>query len=463
MSPVQARSECIRRVQRRRVGALVASGLLAVLLAATSGAAAPPQVAIVARYELAGAGAGSSSGPSMVGVDGTVWAAEGGDSGGSFAIVARAAGARRLGPVKVPADGSEVDVPVIAAAGGSATFVWESAAVGSGITSVIARRCTLAGCAPAHTLGKWVGAPLFSGGIGELAAVPEPAVASVGQTTLVVFYRDSQAGPTMEWTQSSGGRFGPLHSFGVTGSPEPILVSESGGRALTAWLNTTESGAVVHGTVSVEWSLWSASGGFTRLQRVSAGRAHYGGSLVGAAVGSGAALAWIQSPGSSGAGLASQFVWSAREQTRVVGKAAVVSAGPASGLAIAGGDGDVAVIFSGNSDLEPVFPTNGSPVWEATSLAGARFGAPVELDDDAAPAPGVSIAANGAVLASWNSLPSSDAKLAMAPADGVFETPLTLGEETDTESPAIHADGARSLVVWQDAASSQLLAAVAAP
>jgi hypothetical protein len=98
-----------------------------------------------------------------------------------------------------------------------------------------------------------------------------------------------------------------------------------------------------------------------------------------------------------------------------------------------------------------------------TSVDGARFGKPVELDGDTAAFPIVAVDAQGDVLASWSSQPgqSSIAQLAIAPAAGSFDPPLTLGPEKFDDGPvAIDTNAGQTVIVWENAAGSVLGAAI---
>lgn len=454
----------------RKPGSLAAGVVLLGLVAAQVGVADERAPSVGAPFTVA-ASASEGGVVSALGPDGTVWAAErrGYRDDAPFVIVAGAANGITLAPVSMPPAAASVrDAPVIATSAGTATFVWEtqrnSTPSTAGMVVVSARRCTLAGCAPVQTLATWrlsdeVGAVAFPTGN---PVYPEPAVASVAGETLVVFQRGGVRAPRMVWAVSDGARFGPLHSFGVVGSGNPALVAESGGRALAAWLNASAGDLQPSSVIRIMWSQWSQGSGFTRPASVKApgpglGGESYAGGLVGTPFASGAAIAWFQQNSVTG----DSDVWVARPGRNGLSEPASAYSGAATGLSLAGADGVLALAFNATAGIYGA--DDGGPLMVATSVDGAHFGKPVELDGDTAASPKVAVDAQGDVLASWSSNPDqpSIAQLAIAPAAGSFDPPLTLGPEKFDDGPvAIDTSAGQTVVVWEDAAGSVLAAAI---
>lgn len=448
---------------------MVASVVLLGLVAAQVGVADGPAVSVGTPFTVA-ASASEGGVSSALGPDGTVWAAErrGYTEDAPFVIVAGGADGSTLGPVSVPvAAGSVSDTPVIATSAGAATFVWETqrnSSAGTAVAVVVsARRCTLAGCAPVQTLATWRlsegGAVAFPTGVG---VYPEPAVASVAGGTLVVFQRGGVRAPRMVWAVSEGARFGPLHYFGVAGSWDPVLVAESGGRALAAWLNASVGDLQPSNVIRIMWSQWSPGSGFTHPESVKApglalGGESYAGGLVATPLRSGAAIAWFQRNSVTDV----THVWVARQGRNSFSEPTSAYTGAATGLSLADADGVLALAFNANDGRYGA--DDGGPLMVETSVDGARFGKPVELDSDTAAFPMVSVDAQGDVLASWSSQssPPSIAQLAIAPAAGSFDAPITLGPEKFDDGPvAIDTNASQTVVVWENAAGSVLGAAI---
>jgi hypothetical protein len=453
----------------RRAGSVVAGFALLGLIAAQLGVADEPAPSVGTPFTVAvSASAGGVA--SALGADGTVWAAErrGYKDDAPFVIVARAADGRTLGPVSVAVTaGSVSDTPVIAASAGAATFVWETqrnSSAGKAVAVVVsARHCMLAGCAPVQTLATWRlseagGAPFPTG----LGVDPEPAVARVPGGTLVVFQRGGARAQQMVWAVSDGARFGPLHYFGVAGSWDPVLVAESGGRALAAWLNTSAGDLQTSTVIRIMWSVWSPGSGFMRPQSVKApgpglGIFSYAGGVVGTPVARGAAIAWFQRNSVTD----DTHVWLARQGPNGLIDTTSAYTGAATGLSLAGADGVLALAFNATAGNDGA--DDGGPLMVATSVDGARFGKPVELDSDSAAFPKVAVDAQGDVLASWgsNSVQPSIAQLAIAPGAGSFDPPLTLGPEKFDDGPvAIDTNAGHAVVVWENAAGSVLGASI---
>jgi hypothetical protein len=453
----------------RKAGSVVAGFVLLGLVAAQVGVADGPAPSVGTPFTVA-ASASEGGVSSALGPDGTVWAVErrGYREDAPFVIVARAANGSTLAPVSLPvAAGSVWDTPVIATSAGTATFVWEtqrnSSPSTAGAVVVSARRCTLAGCAPVQTLATWRlsegGAIAFPTGN---PVNPEPAVASVAGGTLVVFQRGGVRAPRMVWAVSDGARFGGLHSFGVAGSGNPALVGESGGRALAAWLNASAGDLEASSVIKIMWSQRSPRSGFTHPESVKApgpalGGASYAGGLVGTPLPSGAAIAWFQRNSATD----DTHIWVARQGPNGLSEPTSAYTGAATGLSLAGADGVLALAFNATAGMYGA--DDGGPLMVATSVDGVRFGKPVELDGDTAAFPMVAVDAQGDVLASWSSQSSqpSIAQLAIAPAAGSFDPPLTLGPEKFDDGPvAIDANGRQTVVVWENAAGSVLGAAI---
>jgi len=423
---------------------VIAAGGAAVLglLATQTGVAQQAPVSIGEPITLAsGFQADLGVGPSAVGSDETVWLAQP-VGGGRFRIIGRAASGRTMRPVLVSGGiGSVTSTPAITVSATTATLVWETAPNGvdgsSGTVYVRARRCTLGGCTPTQTLSSWHWT-YANNSFPAMGYWAKPAVATAGGRAVVVFYRDSGSDPQMMWAQTDGVRFGALHALGGGGWADPVAVGESGGRVLAAWFDNVSS--------SVDWAQWSLAAGFTRSQSFSDGQGFYSADLVAAPLGAGAAIAWIQGDNTTDPGLDADPVWVARTQASSFTKPVRVFADDAFGLTLDGGRGVLALAFTTTTPgLDAGAP---GPAIVETSIDGAPFGSPVDLDDTAAPYPAVSVGSGASVLATWNA--NSTAQIAIAPAAGKFDPPVTLGPETRNDSPTIHTDGAQSLLVWQN-------------
>lgn len=409
---------------------------------------------------------GWQSGPAALGADGTFWALP--TSAGCytpssscfFAITARAANGVSLAPVEVWAGPGGVAQEAIAAGAGEATVVWESATNDDGNSGgawVRVRQCTLTGCAAVQTLAHWQWTltdrgpnqgpqepnPLPAGiMVGQWAL---PAVVSVGGRTIVVFGVESPtAPPTMDWAVSEGSRFGPVHSFGVAAAPNPVLVPESGGRVLAAWLNWGI--ALPYPRVParrVDWSIWRPNHRFGTVHSFAAGTNAL--DLVGAPYQGRAALAW---QADSGLLLAQQVAGAFTKPTLEDAGPGFVPGGTPS---LAGGDNVLALAS----------PTSERPLIVTTITTSASFtGLALDDNNDFTGPSALAVDAAGNTLASWQSDqqqptgPQTVAEIAVAPAAGGFGQPTALGPYNAgyLNLPAVYTNGSQSLVLWQDQA-----------
>src|SRR5579863_2326927 len=257
-------------------------------------------------------------GPAVVGEDGTLWLAQPEPRG--YLIISRATTGRISHPATiVNAGGSSIAPPAIAASGGTATFVWESAsgALGStGTVTVGSRRCTPTICAPAQTLASW-GWSYANNSFPAMGYQARTAAAAASGRVIAVFLRNRANNRQMVWTQDgTSGRFGPLHVLEQDAQQsEPIALGESDGRMLTAWLDTTAQGAAPGlgpGNWSLAWAQWSASSGFTRVRTGTRVSGDYAADLVGAYRDGAGELAWISGDNETDPGLGAEPVWVAR-------------------------------------------------------------------------------------------------------------------------------------------------------
>jgi hypothetical protein len=323
--------------------------------------------------------------------------------------------------------------------------VWETetnVAGSGGRASVNARACTLAGCGAVQVLSSWRWT-YTNESFPAMGYQAQPAVTSADGRTIVVFLRHAAAAPQMMWAQTvGGGRFGPVHEFGAGVQPDPVVVNEAGDRVLAAWLDNSDSSVGWW----IDWSVWSARSGFNRSRVLVAGRGDYAGELVGAPSGTGAAIAWIQGDNSTDPGLLSEPVWVARQTKHGFTKAARVFSRDGFGLSIAGADKVLALTFT--TTRRPGLDADSpGPVMVMRAAAGHPFSAPVNLDADAQPYPAVSVTSHGQILVTWN---AGHALVAIANANAPFDSPITLGRQSRSDSPpTISTSGDRSLIVWQ--------------
>jgi hypothetical protein len=228
------------------------------------------------------------------------------------------------------------------------------------------------------------------------------------------------------------------------------------------WLNTSAGDLQRSSTIRIMWSQWATDRGFTRPQSVRApgtalGLDSYAGGVVAAPLARGAAIAWFQTNSVND----DPHVWVARQGSGGFSKPTSVYSGAATGLSLAGADGVLALAFNATAGIYGA--DDGGPLMVATSVDGARFDKPVELDGAAAAFAMVAVDAQGDVLGVWSSQSSqsSIAQLAIAPAGASFGPPLTLGPEKFDDGPvAIDTNAGRMVVVWENAAGSVLGAAV---
>jgi hypothetical protein len=448
-----------------------------VLGAAAASAASAPSLTVAQPFsfpqEFADSGGAGGVVASALGTDGTAWVVVIGsafsqESSGGFAILTRMADGTVQTQVVVPGSSSGImDAPVLSVLGDTATVAWitmgQGLLGGSGPVAVHTIQCTLSGCGPKQVIAHWVGQTPKGWGYEYL--VPQPALASSDGHTVIVYSRFAVSHPAMMWAQSDGSGFGHTHSFGVSGSFDPVSVSETGGRILAAWLNGPDvatSGNVLasypHG-VWFESSTWTASGGFSRVAVAPTGSGADCGELTAVATAGGAMLAWIQGSGLlyTQEGAYPNPVWVARVRAGLIGTPTRIHIYAIATSIAAAGD-VVALGFEGSSDNATYGPTA-----VTTSVNGKPFSKPVPLDSESLP-PSLSIDSSGDVLAAW--FEASDEpdnvghqKLAIASPGGAFGTPTTLGSGAvngtnclcafnSMVSPLIDTVGEQSLVVW---------------
>jgi hypothetical protein len=415
--------------------------LLCALAASADGTSNEPVVVVGAPVALTSGPVDAwQVGPGVLEPDGTFWALATAPSNDSFVIAARAATGSLMSPVKVSAGPGGAVTDAIAASVGNATVVWESVTNdngNSGGASVRVRQCRLLGCGAVQTLARWRWTdpgssphapqqepnPLPAGDLtGAWWALP--AVVSVGRRTIVVFGVESPTGPpAVDWAMSDEGRFGPVHQFGASAVPNPVLVPESGGRVLAAWLSW--------GAPRVDWSIWQPDHGFSGVRSFAAGANAV--DLVGAPYEGQAALAWQDS--SSGQ------VKLARQTPSAFTRPTVEST--------AGGEYEAPSLASGGTVL--ALAITGDRFDVMTSTAGASFS---DLNATGGLYPAMTVNAAGDTLATWQGpggtgIPT-DIELSVAPPGGGFGQPTTVGTGTYDDGPAAYTNGSRSLVLWRD-------------
>ena len=446
--------------------------------AAAASAASAPSLTVAQPFsfpqEVADSGGAGGVVASALGTDGTAWGVVIGsafsqESSGGFAILTRTADGAAQTQVVVPGSSRGImDAPVLSVLGDTATVAWIM--MGQGVfgggsfpVAVHTIRCTLSGCSPKQVIAHWVGQ--MPKGWGYEYLVPQPALASSDGHTVIIYSRFAVRHPAMIWAQSGGYGFGHTHSFGVSGSVDPVSVSEAGGRIFAAWLDGPDvatSGNVLasypHG-VWFESSTWTASGGFSRVAVAPTGSGADCGELTAVATTGGAMLAWIQDSGLlyTQEGAYPNPVWVARVRAGLIGTPTRIHIDAIATSIAAAGD-VVALGFEGSSDNATYGPTA-----VTTSVNGKPFSNPVPLDSESLP-PSLSIDSSGDVLAAW--FEASDEpdnvgyqKLAIASPGDAFGTPTTLGSGevkgtnclcafSSMVSPLIDTVGEQSLVVW---------------
>lgn len=455
----------------RWLAALVSAAVALGAAASEAGGAASPARVLGEPFTLASPPPGAPGiGPvdieaSGLGSDGTLWAALVGTPSEAVVVVAHAVDGRTLGPTDLTvAGGLRVGNPVISVSGGTATFAWLAygwlAHASSYQAEVEARTCTLSGCGPTQTVASWQaggsGAPVLAGG-------SPMGIATAGGRTILVFYRNSGGAAQMLWAQAGGGRFGPARPIAAPRLESnvsidiPVVIAESGGRVLALWPRYGGTGMNAIG-----WTIWSATSGFEAAQTLTGARGRYSdGSPVAAAVGSGAAIAWIQGDNLTDPEQEAEPIWVSRQSANGFSKPVEAFSGLAAGVSLAGGAGVLALAFTEGSSAAD----NGAAM-VARSVAGAPFGAPVELAPSTVSyePPTVSVDAHGETLAAWAreedgaSGPAAIAQLALAPAHGTFSPPLTLATASHAgllgNGPIVRTSAGRAAVMWVGASGS---------
>jgi len=333
----------------------------------------------------------------------------------------------------------------LAVSGVRATLAWVSGGTdGQPVSRVFVQRCSeQLACLvyPPQLVARWTWAsPPEVGRFTPLV----PALASAGRYTVLVFYTLSSADPQMEWAQASGdSRVGAVHSFGVSGDSEPVLVSEPDGRVFAAWFEGCGPGAEKSAVTRIAYAQWTAAAGFSAVQTTPAGRGTSCADLSAAATSTGVTLAWLQGERSHGGPLR-LAVWTLTLRGGHASKPTVAYAPGASRFSLAGGSDIVA--------LAPWYNGPGNdPALVQMSVAGKPFTKPAVLDPSSGP-PAVSVDSNGNVLATWTDEPpdgNTTQDLAIAPRAGAFSTPraLTLpSDEPDSTPTTIHTIGTRTLI-----------------
>jgi hypothetical protein len=386
-------------------------------------------------------------GPSVLGPDGTVWGAQQENAGESdpYVIFGRTATGHSFRPhATISSLGS---LPSIAATSGVATFVsYGSVSPRSRVEVLRSLRCTPRGCGARQLIARWREVP-GRRPVDLTGYPPQPATIISRGTTVVVFTEGLAA--RVMWAQTSGGRFGPAHSFGVTGQNEPVLVAEPGGRVLAAWLDGATQ-------PWVDWSEWTPGYGFGTVHQLHGAEGPAAANLAAAPDGSEVALAWIQ--GDNGIpGQDTDPVWVARRHGTGAFTAPIrVFRGSAGMLSFAGADGVLALAFSATPSAGDWYADDAHGALVERSVQGGPFSPPLDLDPKAGPNPTVTVAGNGDVLATWVTKgPNSQAILAVAPPSGPFGRRHGLGTDTEEYGPRAGANATRALITWQDQGTTE--------
>jgi hypothetical protein len=388
-------------------------------------------------------------GPGLLEADGAFWALATAPDNDSFVIAARSANGSLMAPVRIGAGPGGAVTDALAGSAGKAMVVWESVSNDvrkSGGAWVRARQCEMHGCGAVQALAHWqwvrTGSnegsqepnPLPAGNsTGQMWA--RPAVVSVGGRTIVVFGVETLAGPpTMDWAVSENGRFGSVHKFGASAVPTPVLVPESGGRILAAWLSWNV--ALPYPRVParrVDWSIWQPNHGFGSVHSFPAGAnaVH----LVGAPYQGRAALAWQDSP-------SGQVKLALQTPSAFTAPTVESTAGDEyDALSLASGGSVLALAITSANSLEVMTSAGGRPFTQPSLPASPVY-------------PHVAVDAAGDTLATWQSSAgtgtSTDVELSTAPPGGALGQPATLGPGTYDDGPAPYTNGSQTLVLWQN-------------
>jgi hypothetical protein len=464
----------VRRALRLSVTVAAVAGLAGAVSAAGAGA---PVLSLGGTFTLATDG-GLGPGATALGADGTIWLATYVTSGpGSdvFVIAARSLSGRTLGPVSITAPtGFTSGQPVLSVSGGSATVAWLVAKPVKGGFTVALRsvRCDIRRCQRVVTLSSWqqLGqgpTPVLVGAYGL------PGIATADGHTVVGFFRNSGGHEQMWWSQTGGdGRFGAPRAITMTGPAvpiglaDPVLVPESRGRILAVWgQNPNQS------SFDLGWAVWTASRGFATTGTIAGGKGFFTTfAPVVAAVGNGAAVAWIQGTNSTDAFQEAEPAWLARQTATGFTAPTEIFNGDAAGLSLAGGDGVLALAFN---SVAPGFDADqGGPAMVMRSIDGAPFTAPVQLAASAAPSPAVSVDTSGDTIAVWyreslGTAQLSHTQVAIAPPHGSFGAPRTLGPGSRGDylggEPTVSTVNRRTLITWLDTGEATEYGALATP
>lgn len=458
----------IRRRALLSAAVIVATGAVLAIGAVSAGGATAPVLSLGGAFTVGSDGPGVTA----LGSDGTSWLAT-----AAVAITARSLSGRTLGPVEVTGmSGFTSGQPVVAVSGATATFAWlvDKADKAGWTVEVRTVRCDIRHCEPVMTASSWqqqspYPMPVWVGAYGL------PGIASVGGHTVVAFDRRTGGRVQMMWTQSTGsGRWAapqainaPAPAGGMSAyMGDPVLVPESGGRVLAVWEQDPNES-----TFDLGWAVWTASAGFATTGTIAGGKGTDTALVpVVAAVGNGAAVAWIQGNNATDSFQEAEPVWLARQTATGLTAPSEIFSGDAAGLSLAGGGGVLALAFN---QITPGFDADhGGPATVIRSVDGAPFTAPVQLAPAGAPSPAVSVDTSGNTIAVWyRELPGTaqrnQTQAAIASQHGSFSAPRTLGPgsrgATLGGEPTSTTVNHRTLITWLNTAETTEYGALATP
>jgi VCBS repeat-containing protein len=444
-----------RQVIRRPVilAGVVLSGLLAVPTAsATSGLNFGTPFSLLPSPPLYVGSVLSTS----LSSDDTAWIADADlpdpDRNGSIRVMARTDQAQTLGPIKVSASrGTAILPPVISAHGENAVVAWLSYQ-GALPTEeeVRAMLCTETGCARPQTVFSWF---RKNDPVDPLEEQPGPSVTWVGSRALLLFRGSSSKGQRLQWSITTGSRFGRVHTLGEDGL-EPEIAALPGGQAVAVWQSYASAPGQTFPSIELRTARWSG-GEFARPSTLpsAAGQGVQSFDQQLAVDGPKVIVAWTQStPTADGEERTGNLWLTNADAGSAFGPPTEIYEGQVGALSLAAGAGRVALAFStyGPFGQDPASDTNVSNWATVTGLDG-NLQAPTPLISGSKDAdlPSVAIDGHGyATVAELSgSLEGSSVQALVAPPGGDFGPPSTIGYG-QYASPLVATHSGATLITW---------------
>jgi hypothetical protein len=338
-----------------------------------------------------------------------------------------------------------------------------------------------------NTVSSWkVPTSLAQSILGGYTMVGQPGIATTGKRTIVAFTGERRGQPKLMWSEALGnGSWAAPRAINLPGRAgqqvqdfgDPVLVSESGSRVLGVWQQNTGGGDVVN--FDLGWTLWTATGRRSATGTI-AGELGVAPSTaptpVVAAVGNGAAVAWIAGSNDTDPNQEAEPVWVARQTADGFTKPTNVFKGDAAGLSLAGGGGVLALAFDRFEPQQNAIPGVPAPAMVMRSIDGAPFTAPVRLAESA-DSPTVSVDSAGDTIAVFykfapQSGPEATPTVEIASQRGAFSGAQRLGPPTGAPSSGggeltVTTTGGHSFITWVesafDAETARVAGVLAAP